>query len=264
MNWNDSQHDPLDELLSAAHWPEPRAEQIDRLEREWGRMVRRRKRRVLVTSLAAGLLVPIGALVGVLFVGGDHPRGDVAKVESQSVLPDAESAWPNAGVLPDAESDVGTESIYRPEAAVLAAPPQPQKQQVRDPNAFEQTLVLMHRRRLKPQQPIVKQPTVTQPVVPVKTIESNVEQLFAAMYSSRIDTRLAAASRLSKLNDPQVSKRLAQMALEGSVRREALIALLQSSDKVANQFLAYAETDETLAPSLRALTANRARSDQIY
>jgi hypothetical protein len=251
MNWNDSQHDPLDELLSAARWPEPRAEQIARLEGEWGRMVRRRKRRVLVTSLAAGLLVPIGALVGVLFVGGDHPRGDVAKVESQSVLPDA-------------ESDVGTEYVYRPEAAVLPDPPQPQKQQVRDPNAFEQTLVLMHRRRMKPQQPIVEQPTVTQPAVPVKVIEPNVEQLFAAMYSSRIDTRLAAASRLSKLNDPQVSKRLAQMALEGSVRREALIALLQSSDKVANQFLAYAETDETLAPSLRALIASRAKPDQIY
>jgi hypothetical protein len=240
MNWNDQQQDPLDELLSAARWPAPQSQQIERLEQQWSRIVRRRKRRLLITTLAAAALLPIGLLIGSISIVPDRPhQQETAKQETPAVKP--------------------PESVPIPITAEPVEQPQPQKTYVRDPNLLEQTLAMMHRRRVKTSRPTVKPPTA-----PVKPIDPAVEQLFAAMYSSRIDTRLAAASQLGEMNDPQVSKRLAQMALEGSVRREALIALLQSSDKVANQFLAYAETDTMLAPSLRALTANRARSNQIH
>ena len=58
---------------------------------------------------------------------------------------------------------------------------------------------------------------------------------------------------LGSLNNPNVSQRLAQMALEIPGRREALIGLLSSSDPVARKFLAGARHDAQLAPSIRRI-----------
>ena len=80
-----------------------------------------------------------------------------------------------------------------------------------------------------------------------------IDKLFDAMQSSRVATRQTAARVLGSLNNPGVSQRLAQMALESTGRREALIGLLSSSDPVARKFLASAQHDSELAPSIRAL-----------
>ena len=80
-----------------------------------------------------------------------------------------------------------------------------------------------------------------------------IDKLFEALRSSRVATRQTAARVLGALNNPSVSQRLAQMALESPGRREALIGLLSSSDPVARRFLAFAEHDSELAPSVRAL-----------
>jgi hypothetical protein len=80
-----------------------------------------------------------------------------------------------------------------------------------------------------------------------------VDKLFEAMRSSRVATRQTAARVLGSLNNPGVSQRLAQMAMESAGRREALIGLLSSSDPVARRFLAFAEQNSELAPSVRAL-----------
>jgi hypothetical protein len=80
-----------------------------------------------------------------------------------------------------------------------------------------------------------------------------IDKLFAALESNRVPTRQTAARVLGSLNNPNVSQRLAQMALESPGRREALIGLLSSSDPVARKFLAGAQHDAQLAPSIRAL-----------
>jgi hypothetical protein len=250
MNWNDQQQDPLDELLSAARWPAPQTQQLERLEQQWSRIVRRRKRRLLAASLMAAMLLPMGLLIGSISILPD--RSLQREAANQQTAKQATINQETQVVKPP-------ESVAMPKIPKATDQPQPQRTYVRDPNMLEQTLAMVHRRRAKTSRPTLKPPTVA-----AKTVDPAVERLFAAMYSSRIDTRLAAASQLGEMNNPHVSKRLAEMALEGSVRREALIALLQSSDKVANQFLAYAQRDALLAPSLRALTANRGRSNQIH
>jgi hypothetical protein len=83
--------------------------------------------------------------------------------------------------------------------------------------------------------------------------EPPVEDLFAAMSNERMRVRMDAARTLGGLNNPAVSRRLAQMAINNINRREALVALLSSSDPVARQFLAAAQQDLELAPSVRAL-----------
>ena len=60
MNWNDEQHDPLDDLLRKAAWPEPCAEQLARLAGEWRGTVRRRK--VRNASIVAAMIVPVAVL----------------------------------------------------------------------------------------------------------------------------------------------------------------------------------------------------------
>jgi hypothetical protein len=80
-----------------------------------------------------------------------------------------------------------------------------------------------------------------------------VEELMAAMSDSRVATRLAAAQALSALGDPAISERLARMAVANYSRREALAALLMSTDSVATQFIEFARHDANLAPTVLAL-----------
>jgi hypothetical protein len=80
-----------------------------------------------------------------------------------------------------------------------------------------------------------------------------IDKLFEALQSRRVATRQTAAQVLGALNRPQVSQRLAQMAMGSLGRHEALIGLLSSSDPVARKFVADAQHDSEIGPSLRAL-----------
>jgi molybdopterin-guanine dinucleotide biosynthesis protein A len=80
-----------------------------------------------------------------------------------------------------------------------------------------------------------------------------IDKLFEALQCRRVATRQTAAQVLGALNRPQVSQRLAQMAMESPGRREALIGLLSSSDPVARKFVADAQHNSEIGPSLRAL-----------
>ena len=78
-----------------------------------------------------------------------------------------------------------------------------------------------------------------------------VDELFSQLSNSRVAIRHRAARVLGALNDEAVSERLARMALGAVGRREALLALLASSDPVARQFLTYAQSRSDLGPSVR-------------
>jgi HEAT repeat protein len=80
------------------------------------------------------------------------------------------------------------------------------------------------------------------------------DALFSVMHSPSIKMRIAAARVLGTLNDPAVSKRLIELALNSSTRSQALVGLMSSSDPVAKQFLAYARQDLSLAAAVRSIS----------
>jgi len=148
--------------------------------------------------------------------------------------------------------------------------PAPSQQIVRDPNIYEQSIALLYRRQSIPTESIVPQPAPTSdsansvasepqadrretPAEASAEEKPPVDELFAAMSGPKVSVRLSAARTLGEMNDPAVSRRLAQMALENVSRREAVVALLASSDFVARNFLAYAERDAALAATVRAV-----------
>jgi hypothetical protein len=258
MVWKDPQHDPLDELLRTAAWPEPNAEQIDRLQTKWQTIVHRRKSTALVLSLAMAALVLVAVSIGSSFMAHSIDRSGRPMAEQIAFPPKVDS--PKIIPPPTVHS-----SEVRANAPSTAS---------RDPDAFELALAIAYgyakaspptnvqelAQPTPPQDTVVTTSEVVSTIDNVPTIESaKLEEKFSAMYSPRVAARLLAAVDLGSLNNPWVSKRLVQMVFEGQVRRESLIALLHSSDPVARDFLARAQNDLTLAPSLRALHA-----DSIY
>jgi hypothetical protein len=77
-----------------------------------------------------------------------------------------------------------------------------------------------------------------------------VEILFQCLHSPLEGRRTAAARVLGRLNQPAVSRELIAMIVRGVHRREAMIALLSSSETTAQQFLADAARDPMLSATL--------------
>ncbi len=81
-----------------------------------------------------------------------------------------------------------------------------------------------------------------------------VELLFRCLRSpraaQRTAERTAAALALGRLNRPEISRRLIAIILRGTDRREAMIALLSSSEPTARQFVADAERNRMLSATL--------------
>jgi len=104
---------------------------------------------------------------------------------------------------------------------------------------------------------LLRDPQITADAVAVIADAENppIEGLFAALASPDKAERLVAARALAARNDPAVSTRLAQIVMQDNARREALVALLMSKDRVAGEFLAYARTDLRLWPSVQAVSA---------
>ena len=246
MGWDDAQDEALDELLRRAAWPEAQSGQVERLEGHWRQVVRRRRHRIAL-SVAAGVIVPVlCAAVAIVISAGRH----FAELPGPSAVEDAPAV---------AERD-----------ETLTSPPS-HEQIVRDPNIYEQSIALLYRQRASSTERLATRPEPTSELRMNATAdaarplqnaagaekkdadEPPVDELFAAMSSSKVSVRLSAARTLGEMNDPAVSHRLAQMALENVSRREALVALMASSDTVARTFLAYAERDLTLAATMRAL-----------
>ena len=351
MNWHDEQPDPLDDLLQKAAWPEPRAEQLDRLSRKWRGTVRRRK--VRNATVIAATIVPIAALAWSLNSWSHRQQIVIPHAPADSPMVAVEKP----GTLTPPRRVPGDPTLSQGEREKNKS-----LQIVLEPTAYEQTLATLYRHQAGLDRPAVLPaksfPARTDPVT--STIDrlvasfrlsaasvakelstvapdfevtlqnwyergvaaardeaisqsSSVEQLanrvraetspqrqrlwtaailrrgtsgavntfldlagdpstaaaafeaakdadgrsidrlFEALRSSRVATRQTAARVLGALNNPNISQRLAQMALESTGRREALIGLLSSSDPVARKFLASAQHDSELAPSIRAL-----------
>ena len=397
MNWDERQHDPLDDLLRAAGQPDPPQESIDRLQRQWKAIVRRRKRRI--AGALATALIPIAGIAAVLVVMFTRPP---QAIDHRPLDADQAVAVDTHSAAPSGNPSGGSDSLVNSEGVIVTPPPL-ERQLVRDPNAYEQSVALIYRSqmgvrsiaapRVEPAVDVLgaalkrviedpsrdmatvakelvaadpnceaqlrqlvqnaaggndRKPTdlaatqqgeaaltllahvATQDSLPALVAAANridcpaevlssiarlsnneqlaalarrestadrqrlwmatllgrkssaavdvylnladdpstsaaalpavrsveqppVEELFAALRSSRVVTRVAAARVLGALNDPKISNRLAEMVRSGDGRREALVALLSSSDPQAKAFLARAEADLALAPSVRAL-----------
>ncbi len=90
-----------------------------------------------------------------------------------------------------------------------------------------------------------------------------VDTWFAALRSRRVATRMAAARALGALNDPEVSTRLARLAIDGTAGPEAFAGLLTSTDEVAEEFRRFARDDMRLWPTLRAIDSRLRRDDAL-
>jgi hypothetical protein len=77
-----------------------------------------------------------------------------------------------------------------------------------------------------------------------------IEMLFQCLRSPSLGQRTAAATALGRLNKPEISRQLIAMVQQGKYRREAMIALLSSSDATARQYLANLERDPMLSATL--------------
>lgn len=399
MNWDERQHDPLDDLLRAAGQPEPPQESIDRLQRQWRAIVRRRKRRL--AGVFAAALFPVAGIAAAVVVMLTRPP---QAIDNRPLGADQAVAVKTQAAAPSGSLSVESGSLAQSNGEVNVPPP-PERQLVLDPNAYEQSVALIYRSqmgvrpiaapRVEPSvdvwgatlkrvidDPSLDMATVakelvaacpnceaqlwqlvqnaaggndrkpahlaatqqgkaalkllallaTQDSLPVLVAAANridcpaevlssiarlsnieqlaalarresnadrrrlwmatllswksaaavdvyldladdpstsaaalraaksveqppVNELFAALRSSRVATRVAAARVLGALNDPKISNRLAEMVRSGDGRREALVALLSSSDPQAKAFLARAEDDLALAPSVRALSS---------
>jgi hypothetical protein len=337
MSWRDEQPDPLDDLLQKAAWPEPRAEQLDRLSRKWRGTVRRRK--VRNAAVIAATIVPIAALVwslsswsrrqapaGPQIIAIEKPgtltpslsQGEREKNESVQVVLEPTAYEQTLAVLYRHQAGLDRRGVSTEISATASTGPvmstidgffaqvQPSatgiaKELTDAATKFEIPLRDWYRRSMAAANDdlIARNSSTEQlanrarseysrqrqrlwigailrrgtsvavsafldlagdPSTETAAFEAaqdadgrTIDKLFAALESNRVPTRQTAARVLGSLNNPNVSQRLAQMALESPGRREALIGLLSSSDPVARKFLAGAQHDAQLAPSIRAL-----------
>ena len=85
--------------------------------------------------------------------------------------------------------------------------------------------------------------------------EAPVELLLSRLQDTRVSRRAAAAQTLGRLSRAEISHRLIAMADAGQFRREALLALVQSQEPTAVNFILRAQRDLSLMASVRALQA---------
>jgi hypothetical protein len=79
-----------------------------------------------------------------------------------------------------------------------------------------------------------------------------VDQLFAVLQGPDVSARLAAARVLGRLNQPEITQRLARMATDNICRQEALVGLLSSPRFEASVFVQQARQDLSLMAAVRA------------
>ena len=98
--------DALDRLLAQAEWPEPAAEQVERLRAQWSsaRLAQRRRRRLLViaTVAAAASVLWLVAIVGRRAIEAPSlPAVEIAQQQDQQTVPpaQAEPAGPRSEVM---------------------------------------------------------------------------------------------------------------------------------------------------------------------
>jgi hypothetical protein len=76
------------------------------------------------------------------------------------------------------------------------------------------------------------------------------QTLFQCLHSPQAARRIAAAQVLGRLNQPAVSRELIAMVARGTLRQEAMIALLSSSEATAQQFITDARQNPMLSATL--------------
>lgn len=143
MRFDESSDPVLDELLHAARWPEPDAGQLARLEDYW-RAIQRRRRSARRAKATAALLITASFLLGFVVWNGrmyhvGPPQPAVPTVPEQHVtIIEAPHVEPDSGA---------TDRDSQPPQELPQETPQLARQPVREANVYEQTVMLVHRRR---------------------------------------------------------------------------------------------------------------------
>jgi hypothetical protein len=78
------------------------------------------------------------------------------------------------------------------------------------------------------------------------------ELLIESLRAPKVSRRLVAARILGGLNDSRITRQLIALAVQGELRREALVALLSSSNPEARRFVASGQRDLVWSAQLKA------------
>lgn len=246
--------DPLDDLLNAARWPAMLPDATLRLRREW-QAISRNRSSSQTKWLQAAAMILIG--FGVWFVVIKQRSAGVAQQRIVSMPPNpiiqnkpdivavrlanpAELAWALTAM---SRQEIAGQS-HGKSASVQKSPETLQALLQRDPTTGVQECLKLA--ELKHEEPAVSA---------LKNVRGvAIEKLFARLDDPRIETRLAAARLLGKVDGPRVTEQLARMVAANQNRREALAALLQSDGVEAKAFLEQVQEKHGLESVLRSVT----------
>jgi hypothetical protein len=260
MNWHDSEHDPLDDLLQKADWPEAQPEQLDRLQTSWRRTVRRRKVRRVATA-AAVILIPMVCVIDVsLIQQSPRPRNRHVVENPKQTPPVIVEHQPKSNNAP----------------SVVAVPldrPTLPSQEVCEPNAYERALAQLHRKQIAKAKVAAQQAPAPSPTVDIVaaaierlTIDSKLSPLVVAQdlafripnAEARLRRWFQAAS--SNRGETATSRQAALRILAVLATQESaplLLAALRRSDCPTEvvQAVARLSTPEQLVARVRLETS---------
>jgi hypothetical protein len=251
-------HDPdgddeLKRLLAHAKWPEPRSDQVQRLEMHWRQLQARRRRHSVVayaSALAASLLLAVGAAYWTL-------RGEPSGDASHANRPDP--VWPVAL----------TEPIAKP-----AAPPPSAGIAVREPSVYERVVLIDRAREarsgastLSEQPPTLTlegaiaaaiealaadaQADLVKPLAVLARKRSSSERiLWRIVCDPSAENRLGAVRLLARVASPRSLPLLVQLSADPTLHAAATLGLARLADDAELRQLALAETDATLRQDL--------------
>jgi HEAT repeat protein len=273
MNWQDPQHDPLDDLLQKAHWPEAQPEQLDRLQRGWQRTVRRRK--VLRVVSVAAILIPIIGIAGTVALKQNRQPHEQQIVERpQEPLPTI------AEQKPDAEKKSPKLVVTKPNPS--ETPPQI----VREPDGYERAVARVHRQQILAAKVAAKQtPKSSNEIDPIAAaIKNLVEQpnLETASIARHLTARLPNAeaqlrrwlqthlrtNNPRETSDSLASQRNAAQRLLGAIATQNsvqwLLAVLQNKDCPTEVVEAVARISTVEQLAARVRTEPSPKRQQIW
>lgn len=135
MDWQDFQNDPLDELLLKAQWPAVQPEQMERIELGWKRTIRRRSR-IRNASVAGLTAISAACLIAIFAMSKARAPAGMDAAQHQ---PKARSSIAENGF----EQPQFVDSKFDEQRSAVSA-----VQIVREPDAFELALSIMHQQQV--------------------------------------------------------------------------------------------------------------------
>ncbi len=195
----------LDRLLEQAAWPEPSAEQIDRLRARWRAIVRSRRRQRVGAACAVAATLLVAATIFAVRSVDSQPK----PIARQEAADGANGMRADSSSSPPATSIQPTQGNAKLDSAVVES---------REPNLYERALLArkaVERRKEEPNTPR-QEPHAT-----------TVEQLVAALANdprADVEAQLALASRHLARSE----RRLWEMAASADARQRRGAAIVLS------------------------------------